>query len=983
MKTLRFLTLIVTVLMFSIELNAQNNSTLTGTVKDPIAGETMVGANVYFKGTSIGTITDVNGKFIIKGIPIGEYTLVISYIGYENYQEQVEIKAGTSVHKNVKLVYSGGVNMSDVVITAQARGQLKAINEQLAADNIKNVVSSDRIRELPDANAAESLARLPGVSLQRKGGEGDKVIIRGLSPKYTKVMIDGVDLGSTGGNDRSVSLNGISAYSLEGIEVVKSGTADMDADMMGGAVNFKLRSARDGLNIEAMGKGSYNHIKRDYGNYQIVGSVSDRFFNNKVGLFLMMETESVNRSAQVRNINVTPINSGIDTSDIRHYQQVLSDENRRVNKNGITLVADYRLKNGSLKFKNFYANRSTQTVTYNQIFPTTSRTITLNTTDRIEESIILNNNLVYEQEFGKFKVTGQAAHSFNSSESPQNMQFTFTNDGGMDQVPTNINPDSILNYSNFDVSRTLLQGFTLEPSSNNQRLVQADLNLEWAFTISPSISGKLKTGGKYKHQEKEYEVDYWNTGFTHSGQPITRQYIIDYPELFAPGETENDAYINYKYFMDPDYDASLFLDGEFADWPQGADLGKLEHLRNYVAENYLYDPDAPQSASYAKNEYTSNTHDYNGYENYYAGYLMGNFRIGSMIDFIPGVRYELNKTSYTGVVGRSDLSGPLYYRYVGMRDTTSYRENGYILPMIHIKVKPTKWLQIHLAYTHTLSRPNFNLIIPREDWSDAKPTKPSYIINNTKLEPELSKNIDLVVSMNNNYLGLFSINIFNKQIGNKIFKDFTRTVEERTEEFGIPSTLSSYNIDWYYNDKNGVTLRGVEIDWQTSFWYLPGLLKGLVFNANYTYTYSKAHYPHYETVLIKNPNPFLPDSLAYHKSTYEDRLLNQPAHTLNLALGYDYKGFSIRTSMRYQDNVKLGVSRVINMRGVSGSYLRFDVSMTQKIPYGITLFANFNNLNNAKDLRYTIGTLDKYPTRTEVYGMTIDLGLRWNLSVDK
>src|SRR3972149_1951540 len=67
-----------------------------------------------------------------------------------------------------------------VVITAQMRGQLAAINQQITAKTIVNVVSEEKIKELPDANAAEAIGRLPGVSLLRSGGEGNRVILRGM-----------------------------------------------------------------------------------------------------------------------------------------------------------------------------------------------------------------------------------------------------------------------------------------------------------------------------------------------------------------------------------------------------------------------------------------------------------------------------------------------------------------------------------------------------------------------------------------------------------------------------------------------------------------------------------------------------------------------------------------------------------------------------------------------------------------------------------
>ena len=265
----------------------QNNITLKGSVKDSSSDEPLIGATIHFKGTSIGAITNVDGDFLLSTSKAGNFTLMVSYLGYEDYVEEVQLESGDVSIRDILLEYSGGVDLEGVVITAQAKGQYAAINSQLNASDIRNVVSSDRIRELPDANAAESLARLPGISLERQGGEGQKVIVRGLSPKYTKVMIDGVEMtsGAASSNprygqsndDRSVSLGGISAYSLDGIEVVKAATSDMEGDFIGGAVNFKLRSAEEGFNVEAMASGTYTGLKSSFNNYNSIVSVSNRF----------------------------------------------------------------------------------------------------------------------------------------------------------------------------------------------------------------------------------------------------------------------------------------------------------------------------------------------------------------------------------------------------------------------------------------------------------------------------------------------------------------------------------------------------------------------------------------------------------------------------------------------------------------------------------------------------------------------------------
>lgn len=149
-----------------------------------------------------------------------------------------------------------------IEVTAQAKGQMDAINKQLKAKSIKHIVSSDKIQELPDANAAEAVSRVPGVSIKREGGEGNKVVIRGLSPKYNKITVNGANLASTSSSNRSTDISMISQYMLDEIEVVKAGTPDLEADVLGGTVNFKLKKAPPGFHGNLITQGIYNDLER-------------------------------------------------------------------------------------------------------------------------------------------------------------------------------------------------------------------------------------------------------------------------------------------------------------------------------------------------------------------------------------------------------------------------------------------------------------------------------------------------------------------------------------------------------------------------------------------------------------------------------------------------------------------------------------------------------------------------------------------------
>jgi len=81
----------------------QNNATLSGTVKDATTGEILVGADVYLKGTSIGGVSDVNGKYEIRSIPAGNYTVQVTYITYEDFTKEIELSPGDHIKLNIKL----------------------------------------------------------------------------------------------------------------------------------------------------------------------------------------------------------------------------------------------------------------------------------------------------------------------------------------------------------------------------------------------------------------------------------------------------------------------------------------------------------------------------------------------------------------------------------------------------------------------------------------------------------------------------------------------------------------------------------------------------------------------------------------------------------------------------------------------------------------------------------------------------------------
>ncbi|MCB0856421.1 MAG: TonB-dependent receptor plug domain-containing protein, partial [Bacteroidetes bacterium] len=338
----------------------------------------------------------------------------------------VTVVAGKTTEVTVEMDYAG-YQTEEVVISTQVSGQMSAINEQLASNTIKNVVSADRIQDVPDANAAESVSRLPGVSLIRNGGEGQKVAVRGMSPQYNVVMVNGVRMQSTDRNDRSVDLNMIAPNILSGIEVTKALTADMDADAVGGTVNLKIAPAADGFRGKFGVQGGYGSTANTYGNYRVNGMLSTRLFKKKLGVQVSGYLDNFNRNSDVLSAGYAlneedKLDSAgfipIDLNSVSITDRVT--ERQRV---GGGLILDYQFKNGSLLFNNFISNLSQQQVEQQNSLALVGNQWSAYAADRELSNTMLSNALQGEFDFSFFSMDFSVSNSISKQYSPGDLRM--------------------------------------------------------------------------------------------------------------------------------------------------------------------------------------------------------------------------------------------------------------------------------------------------------------------------------------------------------------------------------------------------------------------------------------------------------------------------------------------------------------------------------------------------------------------------------
>ncbi len=959
--TLKQLFIVILLLAGNILVNAQHSFSIEGFVKDSISKEPLIGAAIIVEGTNTGSICDLNGHYRIPAIKGNHIVLVAKYLGYKSEKKILNIdqQNNTTVNFNLAPV---GIQGKEVIITAQAEGQISAINKQLSSSTIENVVSSKKIQEIPDANAAESLGRLPGISILRSGGEGSKIVIRGLAPKYNKIQVEGVKMASTGSGDRSTDLSMISPYMLEAIEVSKAAMPDKEADVLGGSVNFVLREAPKELKLDVLMQGGYNKLFNTYNNYKFVAGGSKRFFNNKLGVFAQIDHEKRNRHSYELKANYSNIfisnpgpNDSIDVSLSNLYLQHIT---RSINRNGAAMVIDYKLNSGSVKFSNFFSTIDKNIVSrFEDMRPNFFQHI-YGINSNNNKLRVMTNSLSFNKSIQAFTVSGGVSYSFADNRSPDNAFFKAIEPNAFDTgVDIGEEPYKIMEKARYDLHNTNVFEISKDSSYTRENAYSININLEYNHIFSKNFSMKLKTGVKYNKLNKEYDREYKTIPVSWAGHGayIRKKIIETYPWM---KEYVNDdvSKLPYFLFVDEDYPKTEFPGGKY--FIQDVPDLKLTNEILDLSEDF-----------YFKQYPLSNKDDYSGNEEYKAYYLMSTFNIGKTITFIPGIRYENNITHYTGNRGNSSVL--LWNEGYAFKDTTVTRNNAFWLPMIHLKYKPVKWFDIRLAYTKTLARPDFSQIIPKWDIQDF-----SVEWNNPYLVPSLSTNYDLYMSFYENKLGLLTIGGFHKSIEDLIYNTGFAVILD-PQEYGLPENTAGRPVTKIINNKYPAKLWGLEAEWQTRFWYLDNFLNGIVLNINYTHTFSNVKYP--KTEIKKSFIQEPPYQITENIDTfYEDRLIFQPSDIINITVGYDYKGLSSRLSFLYQDDIFAYTNFFKQLRGISDKYYRIDLSLRQKLPWkGFEALLNFSNVNSAVERDINVST--GYPIREQHYGLTIDAGIRYRI----
>ena len=840
----------------------------------------------------------------------------------------------------------------EVVVTGFRSSLDKALDIKRSAAGEVDAILAEDMAKFPDLNLAESIQRLPGVTIDRDAGEGRTISVRGLSSQFTQVRINGLEAQAAYGsnNNRGFDFSMFASELFNSITVRKTQSAELEEGSLGATVDLQTGRGLDfgqGVHFALSAQGAYNDLAKNT-QPRLAGLLSWASPDNTFGVLVSAAYSKRNPISE--SFNTTRWQSGdpalaygagnnfagcLTCTTPAQRTQLLSAYYPRIPRYTFGTVDIERLGlTGSLQWK---------------------------PSDRTEITL----DALYADFSQEAESPNIEAISF--SRSAGGVRDTVVRDYAIDPVK------NIISYGVFDkVDVRSENGFSRDES----KFQQVSLNARHQF--SDHVRGFIKLGESETRAKTPYSVSYMfdasdRNGYTYDFRGNDRLPVINYGFDVTDGRnftlTERRKSTSSTNFKLRSYSGGMEFDvaegftvkgggiyhsygfdtGGFQQAVSvlsGADratnvtnLGKVVSLDGKLAIpagtqlSYIV-PDIDKINSYLSVFNDPLVPTYNGNrtvkEKDSGGYLQFDFSkdIGGMtLRGNAGVRYAHTDVDATG------------FQAIGNANTLVTVNNSYDdwLPSFNVAFEPTSKLTMRVAVANVLSRPSLGDLTPGGSVST---TTRRVTYGNPLLDPFRATNYDVSLEYYFANEALVSVAGFYKDIAS-FTSQVTEVVPWRT--LGLPDSLlagtpaspdEDFEITRRVNGTGG-TLKGIEFQYQQPFTFLPGPLRNLGFIGNYTYVTSRVNYGPY----------------GYNQLT------GQSKNNFNATLYYETKKVSARVSAAYRDKYLLSFPGGNNNteEGVN-STLNIDANISYNLTKNITLQIQGVNLTDEYNDRYIDAT---------------------------
>lgn len=866
--------LIATLSAFSISAIAQ---TVDGRVTDARQETGFEGAQVTLVELNRSVVTDRFGAYRFANVPEGDYTLRVNYIGAEDKQQSVSVPA-SGVTVNFEL--GSDVDYIDnIIVVGTYAAQAGAINQQRNSGKIVSVIDSDGLGYFPDTTVADSLQRLPGLSIQTDQGEGRYVSIRGLNSDLVSASINGVRTPSPE-DRRGVLLDGVPSDLLDGIEVQKSLTPDVDGDSLGGVINLKTISAfdRDGMFIRAKVEGQYNEITEEVSPKATL--TYSNVFGENFGAAISLNYQDLRIEAHNNESGGWGLDNGTYylNDDYEHRWYDLSRE-----RLGLVANFDWRVSdNTNLYFRtllNEYRDDEVRNKFEFRAFD-----------DTYDDAGIATGPADEDIELSRAVSPTQTAVLLNEMDAEvrlrEEVRKIQTVSIGGDSTWDDWKVDYQISYAYAEENDTDNHDVTFRFKDIQSLFPFEEITFDYATAETPILGGSQNIINAI-YDPSNYELDDFEREFTVNEDTETSgQFNIANAATFMERPVEWKGGVKYRSrekvrdanltFHDPGLSLSNFVSGDFVDnW-------RLANPQPLWPDPYLTaairDQLDPADLDVEGSFFESNAEDFRIEENILSVYGMGTFDLGET-SIIAGIRVESTDTELSGkLVEEEDLS---------FTNRTVSNDYTNVLPSVNIRHNFTDNVVGRAAYYAAIVRPAFGDMAPyviiNEDRDEA-------VVGNPNLKPYEADNFDLSLEFYPTKLSVLSASVFYKDISDPIYPaNFDiADVPSNIDLSGVPAVYLNGDdtdggeigeIDTFVNVDNA-TVFGLELNYVQGLADIFPALEGFIVSSNLTLTESEATLPDGREV------PFLA----------------QADTVFNFAIAYDNGPWDLRISSNYRGN---------------------------------------------------------------------------------
>jgi TonB-dependent receptor len=823
--------------------------------------------------------------------------------------------------------------LDPMVITSQA--EIQKISQELYRDSdaLKNVISADEIGQFVDQNVAESLHRMPGVSISRDQGEGRFVSIRGIASDLNSTSVNGMRIGTPEDGKREIPLDIIPSGTAQILEITKVPTPDMPGDSIGGAINISTKSAfdRDGREINYRLMGTYSELTDEIGPKLKVGysdllSILGGEDNFGISLGISYQDRDFGSDNIETEYDDLDLGSGevFGPAETQLRQYIINRE-----RLGLSLDLDFSPSDGSEFFLNTVFTQYTDAETRQRSIFRWGK-----------GDLASVNNGTYE-----FEDIGDGDFRRRIRFRTQEQEVFALSTGGRHELD-NWNIDYLLGFSKAtEDSPDEIEGRFRRDGADFDATVNAGSGIP-TFTINTGGDDYLRNANydlkKVVREEKYTEENTQNFAINFERLEDGDSFLPKLKFGLDARMTQKDVDIEEReYSAVPNLSLDQFS-GSRRSFPFSS-LG--DGISSSAFRNYFYanralfgEEDAVETAI---NKLTSESADFEADEDVYAGYLMGTW---DWTDWrlIAGARVERTDFSSKGNALTLNEDADGFDRDEKIKGSSKYTN---FLPGLHLRYEGFNNLVVRGAWSNTIGRPNFDELAPNEivnlEADEAE-------VGNPNLDPYESSNLDLMVDYYLPGAGIFSAGVFYKKIDNYI-------VEIENDQYApyVGTPFDDFDVKRSINGDDAHVF-GLELNWEQQLGEWTGALEGFLIGANATFLDTE-----FETEERAGETFQLPGAAE---------------EVFNLYIGYERGRFSGRLSSNWRSEVldELGGSKEFDV--YVADHNQWDLTLAYRIRPGIEIIAEIANITDEPLELYQGSKGNNF--QFEEYGTTFNLGVK-------